>query len=308
MKKKHVLACVAGLLLACCGAATAQSVTPEQANEWFQAQDWPQAEAAYAALVRHDAANAAAWYRLGYARHLQQKYAAAADAWLRADSLGFAPVRARYNVASAYARLDRADDAFAWLEKAVQAGFGQVQQLETDPDLENLRADPRFDALRTAADKNARPCHYDARYRQFDFWIGDWDVTTPQGQQAGTNTIEKILNDCVLLENWLGASAAPGGGGKSFNYYDANAGKWKQLWVDAGGNTSSFTGEFKDGAMRFEGVWTNRNGTTSRMKMTFTPLEDGRVRQYIEQSLDEGATWNVWFDGFYVRQPSEASE
>lgn len=280
--------------------APAQSFTPEQAAELFQAQDWPQAEAAYAALAMQDSSNGLAWFRLGHARHMQANYTAAAHAWEQADAVGFAPFRTRYNIAAAYARLERLDEAFSWLRQAAEAGFNQLHLLDTDADLAALRADDRFADIRTAVDKNARPCHYDDRFRQFDFWVGTWDVFNPQGQQAGTNTIELILHECTLQENWQGAGG--GGGGKSFNYFDTNEGVWKQRWVDAGGNKAAFTGTFEDGAMRFEGVWTNYDGTTSLMKMTFTPLDDGRVRQHIEQSTDEGATWNTWFDGYYVRQ------
>ena len=43
----------------------------------------------------------------------------------------------------------------------------------------------------------AKPCTA-AENRQFDFWIGDWDVTTPNGKAAGTNRINPILGGCVL--------------------------------------------------------------------------------------------------------------
>ena len=65
-------------------------------------------------------------------------------------------------------------------------------------------------------------------HRQFDFWIGDWDVQV-SGQPAGTNTIQLILDGCVLQENWTGSK---GGTGKSFNFYDSAKGKWQQTWVD----------------------------------------------------------------------------
>ncbi len=292
------------VLLMLCSLLPARAQTSADAAALFQAQDWPAAEAAYAGVVAQDASNGQAWYRLGYTRHLQEKYADAAEAWMQADQLGFAPPRTRYNLAAAYARLGRTDEAFAWLEKATQAGFNGPQLLDSDADLATLRDDDRFAAARLAADRNARPCHYDERRRQFDFWVGSWDVFTPQGQQAGTNTIELILNECTLKENWQGASG--GGGGKSFNYYDPEEQHWKQLWIDAGGNHADFTGTFTDGAMRFEGVWTTPSGTTSLMTMTFTPRDDGSVRQHIEQSLDDGATWNVWFDGTYVRQQTDA--
>ena len=48
------------------------------------------------------------------------------------------------------------------------------------------------------------PCAPEAR--QFDFWVGEWNVTTAEGQQAGTNSIRLILDDCVLQETWAGAA------------------------------------------------------------------------------------------------------
>ncbi len=53
-----------------------------------------------------------------------------------------------YNVACVYAVLGRADDAITCLEKAVQNGFGHREWLENDADLDSLRSDPRFEALR----------------------------------------------------------------------------------------------------------------------------------------------------------------
>ena len=38
--------------------------------------------------------------------------------------------------------------------------------------------------------------------------------------------------------------------------------------------------------------------------MTFTPLEGQKVRQLVEQSVDEGKTWTTQFDGTYIRKGS----
>lgn len=67
-----------------------------------------------------------------------------------------------------------------------------------------------------------KPCSA-PEHRQFDFWIGDWDVTAPDGKPAGKNRIEPILDGCALAEHWRGAS---GGAGHSYNVYDARRGVW----------------------------------------------------------------------------------
>lgn len=145
----------------------------------------------------------------------------------------------------------------------------------------------------------ASPCATRAEHRQFDFWIGEWNVETPQGQRAGFNSIQRILDGCVIFENWTGAR---GMSGKSFNFYNAGTGKWQQTWVDDKGNVLELAGQFKDGAMRLEGesMAANRNKVMNRL--TFFPLSADRLRQLWEQSSDGGKTWGVVFDGAYIRK------
>lgn len=38
--------------------------------------------------------------------------------------------------------------------------------------------------------------------RAFDFWLGEWQVTTPDGKVAGTNRIESKYIGCVLHEHY----------------------------------------------------------------------------------------------------------
>src|SRR5215813_11784227 len=149
----------------------------------------------------------------------------------------------------------------------------------------------------------AKPCGAKPEYRQFDFWIGEWDVEAG-GKPAGTNSVRLILGDCVIFENWKGAGGMTG---KSFNIYNAAIGKWQQTWVDSSGNALELYGEFKDGAMRMVGEKPAPNGGKIIDKLTFFPLEGGRVRQLWESSKDDGRTWDVVFDGLYTRRKIEAS-
>ena len=152
----------------------------------------------------------------------------------------------------------------------------------------------------------AHPCPGSAVYRQFDFWIGQWDVApwnAPAGTPpaaAGVNTVEPMLEQCAVLENW---HAANGGEGKSINFYDTHRKKWRQVWVAAGGNSLDYSGEFRDGAMRFEGWTLGQNGQRVLQKLTFTPYGRDTVRQTFEASSDGGKTWAANFDARYVRHP-----
>ncbi len=168
-------------------------------------------------------------------------------------------------------------------------------------------------ASAAAADSARFPCRYVAVRRQFDFWIGTWDVfpwTAPAGAagasggaaQLGTNIIEPVLRHCALLEQWTDAR---GGTGQSFNWWDQNLGTWRQLWIADGGGTLDYTqGEFRDGAMRFSG-WTRRpDGRRVEQRLTFFHLHADTVRQLFESSLDSGRTWQPGFDGRYIRRGS----
>jgi tetratricopeptide (TPR) repeat protein len=278
--------------------ASAQQAMQE-ARKLFNQSSWPEAEQAFKAITESQPKNGTAWLFLGATQHNQNKFKDAIRSFEKADATGVGQARARFNIARSYARLGNIDDSFAWLEKATGAGFNQMQALQSNSDLKDLRGDQRFAQIVEKTDRNARPCEYDPNCRAFDFWIGEWEVFTPNGQKAGENIIEKTINGCMLLENWTSVS---GGAGKSMNFYDASVKKWKQLWVNGTGGVTSYEGDAIDGALHFEGYQIQSNGKKALFKMVFTPQDNGDVRQYITQSLDDGKTWQVWFDGMYKRK------
>src|SRR5262245_2731060 len=52
-----------------------------------------------------------------------------------------------YNIACAEARAGRADEALAWIERAVELGYRDVEAMASDSDLETLRSRPEFEAI-----------------------------------------------------------------------------------------------------------------------------------------------------------------
>jgi len=145
----------------------------------------------------------------------------------------------------------------------------------------------------------AEPACSSAEYRQLDFWVGEWVVTNPDGKTAGNSVIQKILNGCVILENWSGAG---GFEGKSFNLYDRDKKKWIQKWVDMQGQLIEFEGNFRGKTLEYTSRSTTPDGKNVVGIMTFTPGDDGTIRQIWKQSKDDGKTWNVEFDGIYKRK------
>jgi hypothetical protein len=145
-----------------------------------------------------------------------------------------------------------------------------------------------------------RPCAAPG-FRQFDFWIGDWEVRTPDGRLAGTNKIEAILEGCALQERWTGSG---GSRGTSLNFYEPGAGIWNQVWVDNEGTVLRLGGGLRGGRMILEGRTQDGPTPAAHHRITWTPLDGGRVRQHWESSADAGATWSTLFDGLYARRPA----
>ncbi len=137
-----------------------------------------------------------------------------------------------------------------------------------------------------------------AEARQFDFWIGNWNVTVG-GQQAGTNEVTLEEGRCVLHEHWTGSR---GGTGQSFNFFDRTIGKWHQFWVDDSGNYLHLTGTYADGRLVLTGEAPGPDGKPADQRLTFFNNPDGTVRQLWETSADHGASWQVVFDGLYRKR------
>jgi hypothetical protein len=140
------------------------------------------------------------------------------------------------------------------------------------------------------------PCA-SAGHRQFDFWLGEWDVTTPDGKPAGHNRIAAEFGGCALHEQWT--SAKGNYTGSSFNAYRPGNGTWHQTWVDSSGLLLLLDGSFRDGRMVLEGEAPGRNGDPQRQRITWEPRPDGSVRQHWQTSGDGGKTWTTAFDGTY---------
>jgi hypothetical protein len=154
-------------------------------------------------------------------------------------------------------------------------------------------------AVSASAQPLGNPCA-DAPHRAFDFWVGEWNVTTKNGPKVGESSIRRILNDCVILESWTGTG---GGTGQSFNNYDAHQKSWKQFWVDATGGRQEYEeGVYQDGVLRFSGHNPGPKGEPAEQRFTFFNLDPNHVRQLQEQSIDGGKTWTVVYDFYYTRK------
>ena len=143
----------------------------------------------------------------------------------------------------------------------------------------------------------ATPCSA-VEYRQFDFWIGEWDVIAPDGSIAGHNRVERIEGGCGLQENWTGQG---GGTGRSINTYSPADRQWHQYWLGSGGGILNLAGTFDGDTLTLRGASAAAGGAAIENRLQFTRNADGSVRQFWQQSRDGGKTWSTAFDGKYVR-------
>lgn len=280
-------------------AATTPSPSPswEQAGAAYQAGDWKAAAQAYEAITKREPGSGRAWYRLATSYAKLGNLDAAIPAYLKAEAIGQNPL-VQFDLACAYARSGDKAKALDWLDKAAAGGFRSTEGMKNDPDLSSVRGSEAFTAIAQRVEANERPCAHDPAFRQFDFWVGEWQVKSPEGAPAGTNSITIENGDCWVHEHWVGM----GGNGESFNFYNPTTKKWHQTWLDDQGQVAEFDGDLRDGAMVMEGYRQGVNGSRIPARLTLTPRPDGTVRQLGENSNDSGKTWTTLYDLTYVRK------
>ncbi len=86
------------------------------------------------------------------------------------------------------------------------------------------------------------------------------------------------------------------------NYYNPNNEKWRQVWVAPGYIIDIEGGLNEDGAMVLKGYISNFGQGERPFRGTWTPNEDGTVRQFFEQMNTQAGRWDPWFDGLYRRK------
>jgi Protein of unknown function (DUF1579) len=142
--------------------------------------------------------------------------------------------------------------------------------------------------------------------KQLDFWVGEWDLTWPAQKRGeldhGTNTIRRVLDGCVVEENFS-AEASGHLRGRSVSLFDPQSGKWKQTWVDNEGSYLDFTGEWKDGQMILSRAAT-ANGKPTLQRMVFKNIAPDEFDWSWESSSDGGKSWQVKWPIRYKRKPS----
>ena len=149
-----------------------------------------------------------------------------------------------------------------------------------------------------------KPCSR-PEFRQFDFWIGQWEVYGVNAKKAGDSKISLILDSCIILEEWTSAGGPQGFryAGKSFNTWNKATQQWQQTWVDNAGNTTAYTkGKYENKKIVFStDPFPFSKDTIATRRLTFFDLGVDKVRQLGEITQDKGNTWATEYDLEYRR-------
>jgi hypothetical protein len=145
-----------------------------------------------------------------------------------------------------------------------------------------------------------RPCP-EPEYREFDFWVGKWDILNPQDDKVGTSIVTSELDGCVIMEDFIGSG---GMRGRSMSVYDADLHLWFQRFVDNVVTSLRVDGGKVGDEMILTGSHPYYNFATGiprqrDTKITWTPNADGSVHQLFENSFDGGPV-EPGFDGLYI--------
>ncbi len=138
-------------------------------------------------------------------------------------------------------------------------------------------------------------------YRDFDFWIGSWDVfDASNNNKVGSNTISRLAGGCLLLEQWQGVL---GNTGTSMNFHDPLQGSWRQVWQSEGMFIDYQGGLDDSGVMRLQGTISyHKTGKTAPFRGSWQLQQDRSVLQVLEQWHAESEQWSGWFSGIYRPQ------
>ena len=126
---------------------------------------------------------------------------------------------------------------------------------------------------------------------QFDFWIGNWELTW-NDTSKGSNTITKIMDGCALHENFF--DPVLNYKGESWSVYSPTRKMWQQTWVDNSGAYIALTGKFENGEMILSTEPRKlQDGKELISRMVFYNITSKAFDWRWEASTDNGTTWKA---------------
>ncbi len=276
-----------------------------KADSIFNSQNYALAKTEYENIFKTDPGTALAWNRVGFSCYNLGQFDEAIKYFNKSLSMNpseqikpFVLIR----LAKSYGARGDKENTLIFLQKAVEAGFLNLNEINTDKNLQLIKNESGFTKVKEILYMKINPCMANPKSREFDFWVGVWDVfDTKTGRPAGTNTITITSGGCILLESWVNTI---GGTGTSINYVNTETGKWEQIYKDndLGMPVHYTNGEYINGVMKFALTTKGADGKMQTGRFVFEKKGADEVRQYQEMTSDEGKTWIMEFDLTYKRR------
>ena len=151
------------------------------------------------------------------------------------------------------------------------------------------------------------PCTH-TETSQFDFWLGEWDLTWPAEQTGGrtgetafgTNRIGRLFGRCAVEENFATEDASFLG--RSLSVYDSGSGMWRQTWVDNTGTYLLVSGSYDGEVMELRTAVVERDGESIMQRMVFSEMKENSLHWEWQGSRDAGNHWNDLWTISYSRR------
>ena len=152
---------------------------------------------------------------------------------------------------------------------------------------------------RASAADEPGPCSADSATRQFDYWLGDWTISTNENPGTAASKVTLSLGNCVITENWRDGK---GHSGENFFAYSFDDHSWRGMFVDNRGHSHVFVdGKVAGGTAEFDGPSRGPNGEAVLNRIRVVRISPNEVKQTWEKSTDNGASWTTVFAGTYSR-------
>lgn len=141
------------------------------------------------------------------------------------------------------------------------------------------------------------PCAAGSVTRQFDYWLGDWVISTNEKPGTATSKVYLSLDKCAIIESW---NDGKGHAGENIFAYSFDDRSWRGMFVDNRGHAHVFVdGKVADGAAEFDGPSRGPNGEAVLNRIKIVRASANEVKQTWEKSTDNGSTWTTAFSGTY---------
>ena len=248
-----------------------------EATSLLQSQEFTEAAEWFQRVVKEDPKNGQAWQLLGYSLHSAGKLDEAIQAHTRASQFDRYHGVSLYNLGCAYSLKGEIDKSLGFLDKAVAAGFKELNYFQTDQDLNAVRKDERFQKiLARVKGTEPKPKDDDESKPKGPSLVGTWSMQ--KGSKAGEETQRmppeiKITKDTFVIPTEdpsvsfvmayqldtskkpiqvdLEIKEGPGAGGKALGIIKLAKGKMTLCYNPAGERPSGFEPTAENGNFLF---------------------------------------------------------